>query len=112
MADLLRPFAHHLPNLRMYASDHDKGNIIVGQDQLDRALELVSEDLCVYVCLTNFLSLIILDFGVKELKHFENLNRNSHSKLKTACNPDSNAVLDRPPDSNSSGSKDRLLYSH
>lgn len=48
MAALIRPFAHLLPDLRMYASDHDKGNIVLGQDQYDKAIDLVSEGLCAY----------------------------------------------------------------
>jgi len=40
---LVEPFAKWLPDLKMYASDHDKGNIILGQDQYDAARELASE---------------------------------------------------------------------
>ena len=43
---LVEPFAQWLPDLQMYASDHDKGNIILGQDQYDAALELASEGSC------------------------------------------------------------------
>jgi len=37
----------------MYASDHDKGNIILGQDQYDAALELASEGSCEQVFLSH-----------------------------------------------------------
>jgi len=43
---LVEPFAQWLPDLQMYASDHDKGNIILGQDQYDAALELGGEGSC------------------------------------------------------------------
>jgi hypothetical protein len=43
---LIEPFAAWLPDLTMHASDHDKGNIILGQDQYDMALELVNEGSC------------------------------------------------------------------
>ncbi|CAG8619295.1 5834_t:CDS:2 [Acaulospora colombiana] len=46
IADLVEPFAQWLPDLQMHASDHDRGNIVLGQDQLDKALELVTQGEC------------------------------------------------------------------
>lgn len=45
---LVEPFLEWIPNLIMHASDHDKGNIILGQDQYDTALELINEGSCGY----------------------------------------------------------------
>jgi hypothetical protein len=42
----VEPIARWLPDLEMYASDHDKGNTILGQDQYDAALELASKGSC------------------------------------------------------------------
>ena len=44
--DLLDPVAQWLPDLEFYASDHDKGNTILGKDQYDMALELANDDSC------------------------------------------------------------------
>jgi hypothetical protein len=44
IADLVDGFAQHLPNLSFYASDHDRGNIVLGTDQLDEALRLAREN--------------------------------------------------------------------
>lgn len=46
MKALVEPLAQWLPDLRMFASDHDKGNMILGQDQYDAALELADEGSC------------------------------------------------------------------
>ncbi|KIM34566.1 glycosyltransferase family 90 protein [Serendipita vermifera MAFF 305830] len=83
---LVEPIAQWLPDLKMYASDHDKGNIVLGQDQYDAALELASEGLY---------------FTDEQLREYESLNRNHFSKSKTACHPYSNAILGPPPDENS-----------
>ena len=40
MADLVGGFAQYLPNISFYASDHDRGNIVLGADQFDEALRL------------------------------------------------------------------------
>ena len=53
LAALVEPFAQWLPDLQMYASDHDKGNIVLGQDQYDAALELASEGSCEQVLLSH-----------------------------------------------------------
>jgi hypothetical protein len=50
---LVEPFAQWLPDLQMYASDHDKGNTILGQDQYDAALGLASEGSCERVSLSH-----------------------------------------------------------
>lgn len=100
---LVEPFAQWLPDLQMYASDHDKGNIILGQDQYDAALELGGEGSCrFFLYLLLEISHFPSDFSDSQLMHYENLNRNHLPKLKSACHPYSNAVLGPPGDSNSS----------
>jgi hypothetical protein len=104
---LVEPFAQWLPDLQMYASDHDKGNIILGQDQYDAALELASEGSCERVVshIVSYSLSTSLDFTSSQLKHYENLNRNSLPKLKSACHPYSNAVLGPPANANSSAQR-------
>lgn len=41
IADLVGGFAQYLPDLSFYASDHDRGDIVLGADQFDEALRLV-----------------------------------------------------------------------
>ncbi|CCA67724.1 related to CAP1-Cryptococcus gattii [Serendipita indica DSM 11827] len=85
--DLLEPVAQWLPDLELYASDHDKGNIILGKDQYDMALELANDESY---------------FTEPQLKHYEDRNRNSQRNLRSACHPFSNAIMNPKPDANSS----------
>lgn len=45
MADLIDGFVQYLPNFSFYASDHDRGNIVLGTDQFDEALRLARGNL-------------------------------------------------------------------